>query len=93
MQCGTVNNANASKTQSWTYDLVGNRAAHAYYLQEDILGSTARLIALQGTEILRTRHAVYGKAHLADSSTANNFTSYNASPTRFWFTGREMLAN
>ncbi|MCS7064554.1 MAG: RHS repeat-associated core domain-containing protein, partial [Methylacidiphilales bacterium] len=88
-----VNNVNASKTQSRTYDPVGNRATHTDYLQEDILGSTARLIDLQGTEIHRARYAVYGEAYFADGSTANNFTSYNASHTRFWFTGREMLGN
>ncbi|MCS7062773.1 MAG: hypothetical protein NZM04_01775, partial [Methylacidiphilales bacterium] len=38
VQCGTVNNANASKTQSWTYDLVGNCITHTCYLQERILG-------------------------------------------------------
>jgi RHS repeat-associated protein len=79
----------------YQYDSNGNViSTGSYYLQEDALGSTIRILDAQtGNGMLRVRYDVFGKASFAHEGTPNNYTYYNSVSLRFLYTGREMLVS
>jgi RHS repeat-associated protein len=79
----------------YQYDSNGNViSSGSYYLQENALGSTVRILDAQnGNGILRVRYDVFGKASFASEGTPNNYFYYNSVFLRFLYTGREMLGS